>query len=429
MLTGTITYSATTPNVVGPVCYHAKMTDSVTPDFHAQIASGRIIMNSLESFKSDLTATSSTKSYDLKRYTHPGNVLNTHVYGWADAPWSAHKNVPRVAIPLMSPTSQATELALFGDPKVNGPALITEAVAKATGPDALGLVTLAEFDKTLDLFHQVARVSTKSVLFLERQDRSALPLLKRVLAAARHRGYLRPGGFKRLVRDFGIGIATIASTWLGYRYGVMATLYDVESWMSAFAKRNRYRFTVSLKSESLTDSGWVFQNTNVWRDYYRRTSRKRTTITTAGVLIDTRSLTMSDRLGGNHLATSAWELVPYSFVLDWFVEVGTWIQAIEGNLRCQPLGSWLTYDSTLLFFDSYDYRYDRNGLIADGYKHYSSGSNTGSVTELCRYKSRVANPRLPPLPQINVKLNGRRIADAVALIAVNARRIRDLAGS
>lgn len=37
-----------------------------------------------------------------------------------------------------------------------------------------------------------------------------------------------------------------------------------------------------------------------------------------------------------------WELVPYSFVADWFVNVSTFLNAVIPYLSTRPLGSWTT---------------------------------------------------------------------------------------
>lgn len=67
----------------------------------------------------------------------------------------------------------------------------------------------------------------------------------------------------------------------------------------------------------------------------------------AGVIC-TVQRTLSDTLlsdfgmdGGAALAT-AWELTPFSFVADWFVNVGPWLNAIAPPPGITPMGNWVT---------------------------------------------------------------------------------------
>lgn len=42
------------------------------------------------------------------------------------------------------------------------------------------------------------------------------------------------------------------------------------------------------------------------------------------------------------LPATIWERVPYSFVIDWFANVGTWLQSITPNPNVRILGNWVT---------------------------------------------------------------------------------------
>lgn len=425
LLTNTITYTDTSPNIRAGEVSAERMEDVVTPRFKTRMFSGEIIVSPLEQFKSVVTSTTHPKSYLLSKKAWVSGAWQQIVYsqGWAEGPWSAQRRLPRTPIPLMTGPERASELTLYGSLTQDENAVLARALERATSPEALGLVTLAELDKTIDLVRTVALLSGRAASLLESIGPTGVRKLEAVLRQVRRRGYNRAGGRKRMVQDVGKELAKIASAWLGFRYGIMTTAYDIESWSSALSgKETRTRAVAVSKTEYSSDTGMVLQNSTEWRDYYLGTSRKRSTTLRAGVLVQP-STGIGSKLGLDRVLTSLYELVPFSFVLDWVLDVGTLISAFEGSLHVRPLGSWLTYEHTLKYSRSYDYRYDRNGTIG-GYLYECQGVNDGTVSELCYYRKRIANPRLLPIPTVNIHLTGKRGADAVSLLAVNAKRIK-----
>jgi hypothetical protein len=110
-------------------------------------------------------------------------------------------------------------------------------------------------------------------------------------------------------------------------------------------------------------------------------------------------------------AITAWETVPYSFVADWFINVG------------DVLGAWKAKASFSRFHCSLGRKLS---LTVDGYtqniRQGSSAAFTGqsggwSSTE--RYESRTRVPASMPslVPSISVDLNSKRILDAAAICA------------
>lgn len=62
-----------------------------------------------------------------------------------------------------------------------------------------------------------------------------------------------------------------------------------------------------------------------------------------GILYETAVIArMAANLGLSRPLSTAWELVPYSFVVDWFVNVGAWLDAIQPSLAHKTLGAWVS---------------------------------------------------------------------------------------
>jgi hypothetical protein len=120
-----------------------------------------------------------------------------------------------------------------------------------------------------------------------------------------------------------------ASKWLEWKYGWMPLLSDIESACEHIAKRelNDWRLSRTkwrryddlLKANTIVGSGF-----------------SRCNVVTSGMALvkvrmdfipaDTSELSM---LGLTNPVLTAWELAPYSFVVDWLVPVGDWLLGLD----------------------------------------------------------------------------------------------------
>lgn len=115
-----------------------------------------------------------------------------------------------------------------------------------------------------------------------------------------------------------------------------------------------------------------------------------------------------------------WELIPYSFVVDWFLDVGSYLRNIETACyyNTQFRSGFLSQIAVLpmeAFVDYYErisppYRYECQGL--KGYKYFL----TFRRTPLTRYPT-------PSLPRFEVDLGASQLTSAAALLRQLLRRV------
>lgn len=155
-------------------------------------------------------------------------------------------------------------------------------------------------------------------------------------------------------------------------------------------------------------------NSLALRAYWRRWTETKFTVR-AGVLYNVAFSTELAKklalLGVDRPMSSAWDLIPYSFIVDWFIGIGPFIASWEPKPGCNRLASWsvitqefwekLRFTSLVPYYPGNWYGYQTTPL-SDGYRH---------VKEVTRY----ANPSTPVLPSINVKLNAAKLLDLAAL--------------
>ena len=135
-------------------------------------------------------------------------------------------------------------------------------------------------------------------------------------------------------------------------------------------------------------------------------TRTESCVNRAGILaaVDTNMghSELQAELGLYDFAGTMWELAPYSFVVDWFVNINGLLYSICPSPVFKPLGSWLTTTSTV--------------EIAGTVKcTVGDRSSTGTFSVHRQIKQRSANPDVPAIAW-NPNLNFGKLLDAVSLL-------------
>lgn len=203
----------------------------------------------------------------------------------------------------------------------------------------------------------------------------------------------------------------LSDAWLAGRYGFRPILYDIRDIsrlvdsISGRGERQRLRSSrtgVSVTGEwaeysEASSSFWT--NNIVYRDqmYYDISYRGSVT---ADIFISSVD---------NNLAVTGWELIPFSFVVDWFVTVGKALAATEFLLKA---GAWTA-----------SYGYQLNGTVQRyvnqaptpragvTIEYMYSPSNSASVTRQVRVPTTVSN-----IPVIRWNVDVLKGLDAAALV-------------
>lgn len=181
-------------------------------------------------------------------------------------------------------------------------------------------VAFAERQKTIDLVADTARRFANA---FQRNSRRS--------GAAMKGKTLRPGsGSRRKAED----------VWLEMRYGWAPTLMDLEGaieWLDSRDdggyKRYRIRAKASVKRRTYDPGVWTdnyhgayFTIPMRYRDsYLERTEVKGTYFAT----LNDNTFRSLNQCGVINPLTTVWELVPYSFVVDWFVGVGDYLSSLS----------------------------------------------------------------------------------------------------
>lgn len=144
---------------------------------------------------------------------------------------------------------------------------------------------------------------------------------------------LRKGNLQEVAKQLNITPSRVHKTWLEYRYGWLPMLMDVKGSAELLAQHHMKRadrFTVSatvisegnFSSVNTNSSALPLVLTNTYATAGSKTARVKLTCR-----VNNDALAAIQQMGLVNPALVAWELVPYSFVFDWFIQVGDWLTA------------------------------------------------------------------------------------------------------
>lgn len=208
------------------------------------------------------------------------------------------------------------------------------------------------------------------------------------------------------------------SRWLELRYGVMPVIYSVYDAMDILYKENLSAVrTLVATAKRPVNGKRDFEEVNFFggtipgSHYHNGIERCRLVIemyTPGSGIWDWTSLNPS---------VIAWELLPMSFVADWFVSVGDSLAYLENWLlfKNQFRGGYITYSGR---GDEY---MEHRGSSSNGY--YTIRRNmTGEGSSSFKNRVILTEMPLPFAPRIRVNLNASRLLDAVTLSASTWKR-------
>jgi hypothetical protein len=202
----------------------------------------------------------------------------------------------------------------------------------------------------------------------------------------------------------------MTSEWLAIRYGWRPLLNDIKSFSENLArlesKRTRYsdragNSTSSTSTTSSDDTSW-----------YAGTL---TTVVTETVTIGVRGSVIADiQLPDYQLnpLITGWEVIPFSFVIDWFIDVGKSLAALSFIAAQANYSACSGYSITL--------KRDFTRSVTSWKADYSgTQEQTATCTAIVRHR---VPCHIPLLPQLRVNLDRFKVMDLLALLMQRIRR-------
>lgn len=358
------------------------ITDVVTPGYFALKKSGKPMpVNPLTMTGVKVVRDFGTWQWDWTYKSRYGPRSSSKAYS-GNLCWSYQRQVPD--FPALPSSSISEDVVL------------QEALAKARTPSFDAGTFAAELSKTMDLILGFRKRLFKTLADIRRNPKFA------------HK--------------------PLADAWLEYRYGWRILSYDIEEINASLAKLKEiplgyHRYTAhessqtstpSVSSDSIsplmspqvgTSAGYWFYNTSTQRVDVR-----------AGVAVEgvARDIYFVDPL------VTTWEIIPFSFILDWFFNLGEMIQAWSPFARGDVLWSFVSVRRACLF----DQRADPVGFYTGSAPLISKSVIGGSSHQLWD-KYHYERHALTPSVNLSYRLNldWAKIVDAASILTNSKRKL------
>ena len=388
--------------IVKPDAVKRTTVDTVVPNFRKRSAKGEVFCNSFSSIVKEFSA---DDTY-LSNLYNKGNWTDSH--HWSNG--GALTSVVGTSPPTLNLDAEQAAAKAAIDAIRN---------VQRTEIDAAAFV--GEWDKTRNLHRSVGnalvklanptmnRYKGRRMRRIPLYDERGHPILRNGKPTFRyaHDGEEFYGNTRsEKTKQF-------ADLFLSYKMGVVPLLHDLEGAVKILSQNKALRrtarssevlSTVDTSVQMLDDNGVTWGITK---------SSSRILSIRYGILYEDTAVGRAvAQLGLSRPLTSAWELVPYSFVVDWFVGVGDWLDANQPSLASKTLCAWAsTRDQRSLVATINQTRNTESGDVT------SVRSWSGTLTAIERHNVRNPwNVNVPTRPALGSGFNPSRCADFAALV-------------
>lgn len=166
---------------------------------------------------------------------------------------------------------------------------------------------------------------------------------------------LRRWQYKALLRD-AKRVGVYADLYMQARYELRPLYYDAIGLIDAFkhvspvvGSRETFRGFDRISKSLVND--YKFDHTygtafNLKCPCILRSSVVHEVTCRAGVLTQFMGSPLGNAFGVQAIPETIWELIPFSFIIDWFTNVGTVVAAWSPNVESKYLASWMVVEST-----------------------------------------------------------------------------------
>lgn len=372
------------------------MTDTVTPGYLYLLRIGQLINNPVYSSTEEFLPGSSTVKMIGTATNYTECVLNMsgkigaqfETPGWAFGP---------------------DQLTLKGD----APWLLNKAAIDVYGkvekPKTLALVTAVEMNKTVRLIEETARKMANLIVHAKRLGtyKGAVKILGKT--------------FKTTPRE---RLAdTSSKKWLEWRYGWGPLMMDISGTLQAissgdFAQPRKMVRSTQTDTNSLIRviPGWTSGNLHVsLGEWSLGVTESLVREIRAYVMYEAGLKYQSMRAFGiESFPSTAWELLPWSFVIDWFIPVGDWLEAVEPKVGIKYL---MTGYSDVRTHSAKRTVLAYRNLSADPHQWREAVPYKGhSDLYTAKVYQRLVSLNLPDFPSFDVRLNKKRALDSISLL-------------
>lgn len=138
-----------------------------------------------------------------------------------------------------------------------------------------------------------------------------------------------------------------SALWLEYWFGWAPLVSDIQATIDVLESKDLadkvYRVVGRARSEWTADEAKTTPSPSVYHWEYGKLSFEHRLRLQVDFTILNPNMYLANRLGLVNPAAVLWEIVPFSFVVDWFVKVGDWLENHTAWFGLKMTDAWATY--------------------------------------------------------------------------------------
>lgn len=386
-----ITSTTTNPYSGAAQFTREEMHDVETPDWLSKRNRGIIVNNPMESLS--VTYMKSVGNYYRRAINRLGTYPNYYYAG------SMSSGYAPVGNDFDSPDSWALPSPISLD---LGPLIaeaITSAWSKVSCNEAEALVQIAESRKTL-----------LSLISIFRRAYKIFKQLKRLQ-------------LNDVAKEF--SLTELKNRYMELRYALRPLMYDARGLVKVLGgerppERQTFRGW-QIGAESQTYNNVMLRNngtvTAYGSQYAQRNVEVRAGVLTAIQAFNNNIVSDIKALGLTEPVDAIWELIPFSFIIDWFFNVGKIIASWSPNVGMRTLASWYSV------IDMSTIAGEVETATNNTYYNYTNiAQRSGSYSRIDIAKYRLPNPDRPILPSFSFNMDSLKTLD-LGIIALQIAKI------
>jgi hypothetical protein len=207
--------------------------------------------------------------------------------------------------------------------------------------------------------------------------------------------------------------------WLEYQYGVKPLVVDMYKTMRRMQEFATYHLVKVRGTARMSRSGVNGGGFGAYggRETIHWTLEERMLIESVFRIPQSRLLSLAQYTSVNP-ASLAWELLPFSFVADWFMNVGGFLRNLESALLYMEgyQGGFTTYTWKMTFIGK-----RTEAGVVDPFYGFSALSNS-TASAAIKGKTRSVGAPWPAFPPLSVKLGAQRLFSAASLLSLHVTK-------
>lgn len=379
------------------------MWDTVTHAYHLRKAKGH------ELPINPLVVHEHTRSSESPTFTYVNSFVNF------DFSWRMYKGYKHVSVYSYPPPNAKVALPdeLLEIISKARASTHTGAYAKMNGSTASTLVSVAEFKKTSNLIVDSALSFAKVV--------SGLQGLGKPKNWGKH-------GVKRVSKRFINLFDSLGDVWMGVRFGIRPTLYDIEDHQKAMDQIIK-KLSIKDKASVYLEGSHTFEEIHpigpLFGDSIGSNLRFKTIYTVDWKVVSSvrwranKSILTTARktFGITNLGSLLWEVTPLSWCFDYVFNIGQTIMAHETSNFIDVLPGYQTLAYSIKAKRVVDYA---RSPYSTSTRQFSPGISTGDIVGTAEYKfferTVIGGPSI--WPRLDVDLDWKKCTD-LAIVSKN----------